>query len=40
MALSVKKKDIDTDENVFASLEFSFFKFSWSLLSEYGCRTI
>jgi len=32
----VQKKDINTDENIFASLEFDFFQFSSSLLLEYG----
>jgi len=34
MALSAKKES--TDENLFTTLDFDFFEFRSSLLSEYG----
>jgi len=38
MALSAKKKDINTDENFYASYEFDFFEFRSSVLLEYCCK--
>jgi len=39
LTLNTKKKDINTEEKIFASLEFDFFEFSSSLLLKYGRKS-
>jgi len=36
LALSAKKKDINTNEKILVPLKFDFFEFNSSLLLEYG----